>query len=217
MFGDPKYNNKNFPIYILGELCHVSSSKRIYQDEQTTTGIPFLRISDLLLKIETGDIVANTFIKEEQFSLLKRKGLVPNAGDLLVTSRGTLGLCYIITDKDHFYFQDGMISWLSDISSAISPQYLCYLFGVRGFREQFDNISNGSTVNYLSIERLKNLRVMCPKKDSQEKFVSFFTQVNKSKYVVQHVAALLQNSYTYSRRNSHPSFCTMGAEEHGQF
>ena len=77
--------------------------------------------------------------------------------------------------------------------------------------------SLGGLTKYLTLSILGKLNFIVPEVDKQNQFADFVHQVDKSKYVVQHVAALLQNSYTYSRRNSHPSFCTMGAEEHGQF
>ena len=54
MFGDPEYNNRNLPIYKLSDLCEVGSSKRIYQNEQSSDGVPFLRVSDLVNRIDKG-------------------------------------------------------------------------------------------------------------------------------------------------------------------
>lgn len=184
MFGDPEYNDKSWPIRTLGELCSVGSSKRIYQNEQSTEGIPFWRISDLVSKIDTGIVNSELFIPEEKYAELKQAELVPNAGDILVTSRGTLGRCYIIKEDDHFYFQDGMISWVSKYSNGITPLYLQYLFMMPGIRKQIDSMQAGSTVAYLSIAMLKKLRVMLPDKYMQEQFATFVAQVDKSKLAV---------------------------------
>ena len=54
MFGDPEYNTKNLPVFKLSKLCNVGSSKRIYQSEQSAAGIPFLRISDLINRMDAG-------------------------------------------------------------------------------------------------------------------------------------------------------------------
>ena len=181
MFGEPENNNKAWPVKSLDKLCTVGSSKRVYQSEQSSEGVPFWRISDLVSKIDTGTVDSALFISEIKYTELKRAGLVPVTGDILVTSRGTLGRCYIIQDEDCFYFQDGMISWLSNYSEEITPLYLQYLFTMSGFRKQIDNTQAGSTVAYFSIAMLKKLQVMVPDKALQEQFAAFVAQTDKSK------------------------------------
>ena len=66
MFGDTEHNSKNFPIYKLCNLCTVSSSKRIYQNEQSSSGIPFLRISNLVDLIEHSHFETELFIPEDK-------------------------------------------------------------------------------------------------------------------------------------------------------
>lgn len=185
MFGDPEYNNKSWSIQTLDRLCSIGSSKRIYQNEQTSWGIPFWRISDLVSKMDNGFVNSNLFISEKKYDELKQSGLVPVANDILVTSRGTLGRCYIVKEEDSFYFQDGMISWLSNYSEMITPLYLQYLFMMSGFRKQIDNMQAGSTIAYLSIAMLKKLKVMVPSKELQSDFSNFVSQVDNTKANIQ--------------------------------
>lgn len=185
MFGDPEHNNKSWPVQPLDSLCSVGSSKRIYQNEQSADGVPFWRISDLVSKMDTGVADSGLFIPEEKYLELRQSGLVPMAGDILVTSRGTLGRCYIIQEEDRFYFQDGMISWLSNYAESITPLYLQHLFTMNGFRKQIDGMQAGSTVAYLSIAMLKKLRIMVPSEEVQSEFAAFVAQIDKSKSVIQ--------------------------------
>ena len=185
IFGDPENNNKAWKVKFLDNLCTVGSSKRVYQSEQSSEGVPFWRISDLVSKIDTGTVDSALFISKTKYTELKQAGLVPVTGDILLTSRGTLGRCYIIKDEDRFYFQDGMISWLSNYSEEITPLYLQYLFSMSGFRKQIDKLQAGSTVAYLSIAMLKKLQVMVPDKTLQKQFAAFVTQVDKSKLAIQ--------------------------------
>ena len=185
MFGDPEYNNKSWPIQTLDQLCSIGSSKRVYQNEQTSRGIPFWRISDLVSKMDNGFVNSNLFISEKKYGELKQSGLVPVANDILVTSRGTIGRCYIVKEEDSFYFQDGMISWLSNYSEMITPLYLQYLFMMSGFRKQIDSMQAGSTIAYLSIAMLKKLKVMVPSKELQSDFSNFVSQVDKTKVNIQ--------------------------------
>ena len=185
MFGDPEFNTKSWSVQALDNLCEVGSSKRIYQNEQSLEGIPFWRISDLITKMDTGVADSGLFIPEGKYNELKDANLVPIVGDILVTSRGTLGRCYIVKEEDRFYFQDGMISWLSEFDRRITPLYLQHLFTMPGFRKQIDSMQAGSTVAYLSIAMLKKLQVMVPSKDTQDRFAAFVAQIDKSKSVIQ--------------------------------
>ena len=182
MFGDSEHNSKSWPVQPLDSLCSVGSSKRIYQNEQSADGVPFWRITDLVSKMDTGVADSGLFIPEKKYLELRQAGLVPVAGDILVTSRGTLGRCYIIQEEDRFYFQDGMISWLSNYAESITPLYLQHLFTMNGFRKQIDGLQAGSTVAYLSIAMLKKLRIMVPSKEVQSEFAAFVAQIDKSKF-----------------------------------
>ena len=182
MFGDPESNDMKLPVVKMGELFTIGSSKRIYQNEQTKSGVPFFRIADLTEIIETGNNVPSLYISEERYKNLKQNGYVPNPGDILVTARGTLGSCYIVKKTDKFYFQDGMISWMYNMRQDVSANYIYYLFHMPEFRKQFDSTIAGSTVSYLSIAMLKKLEVLLPPLSAQNDFAAFVREIDKSKY-----------------------------------
>ena len=184
MFGDPETNDKNWRILPMSEVCSVGSSKRIYQSEQSSHGIPFLRISDVTNLINCGQMTSDLYIPEEKYQELKTYGQVPAAGDILITSRGTLGQCYIVKEEDRFYFQDGMISWIYRYADKITPMYISHLFSMPGFRKQIDSMQAGSTVSYLSIAMIKKLKVMLPDIKTQQKFAAFVEQTEKTKTTV---------------------------------
>ena len=60
-----------WPTEKLSELCVVSSSKRIYQNEQSTEGVPFLRISDLNERIDNVKNAPELFIPINKYNELK--------------------------------------------------------------------------------------------------------------------------------------------------
>ena len=183
MFGDPEFNNYNWDTFKMAELCTVSSSKRVYQSELTNEGVPFLRISDLVNRMDYNTETCDLFISEEKYSDLLNNGLVPQKDDILVTARGTLGRCYIVKDTDRFYFQDGMITWLSSYSEKIIPVYISYLFSMHGIKKQIEEMQAGSTVAYLSIAMTKKLSIMLPPLDLQTQFADFVQQVDKSRFI----------------------------------
>lgn len=181
MFGDPVKNEKGWIIKELQSISKVGSSKRFYQEELCNSGVPFLKIADILNKIDNKITEISTYISEEQYAELLKQNLVPKENDVLVTSRGTIGKCYIISKDDKFYFQDGMITWLSNFDKYLSPIFIYYSFMMNGIRNQINIMQAGSTVAYLSIAMIKKLNIIVPPLALQKQFADFVQQVDKAK------------------------------------
>ena len=190
MFGDNPTENGKWNIEKLEDVCTVTSSKRIYAEEQSTSGVPFLRISDLVSRIN-GNPINDLFIPNSKFKEFQTKGLVPSVDDILITSRGTLGLCYIIKPEDKFYFQDGMITWLAfENHNKVLSVFIDWLFK-SVLKTKIDNETNGATVKYVSISDLKKLQIPVPQIELQNDFAAFVQQIDKSKFenTTQEIAA----------------------------
>ena len=195
MFGDPVTNPKGWEVRELGDVFDVGSSKRVYQEQQTAIGVPFLRISDLVERIEGNMESCSLFISEEQYDAFMQKRQVPNPGDILVTSRGTLGRCYIVQETDKFYFQDGMISWLKKGKAEISSIFIKHLFTMQEIKRQINESPTGTTVGYLSIARLGKIMVLYPDIEVQSQFEGFVQQVETQKSLFQQSLAKLEQNY----------------------
>ena len=194
MFGDP-VDGVLWAKQKLSDLYQVKSSKRIYAREQTKSGVPFLRLADVGSLIDSGMADSGLFISEERFEELKVRGQVPAPDDVLVTARGTLGRCYVIKPADHFYFQDGMITWLAASENSPLPSYLLAIFDNPHFIEQLSNNCSGTTVRYLSISDLANVTIPVAPLALQEEFAAFASQVDKSRFIAQQQIEKLQMLY----------------------
>lgn len=181
MFGDPTINSKGWEILKIGEICEVTSSKRIYQSEQTKSGIPFYKISDFPNLIEYGYSDTEIFISQAKYEELKLQKLVPNKNDLLITSRGTLGLCYIVKDGDRFYFQDGMITWLRNLKPTVLSAFLGFMFQSSLFKNQIEKAQNGSTIAYLSISMIRKFDMIVPPIKLQQHFATQVEVIEQQK------------------------------------
>ena len=199
MFGDPIENPKGWNISHFSDICEVTSSKRVYQSEWQSSGIPFLRISDFSQLTESNDdIDAELFISKEKYDELKLNDQVPSAGDILVTARGTLGVCYIVKKKDCFYFQDGMITWLKNLDERVLSQFVVFLFKNHSFRRQIDKSQSGSTVAYLSISMLKKFVLPVPPLTLQQSFAEKIQSIEKQKESIRASIADTQKLLDYT-------------------
>lgn len=198
MFGDPVENEKGWEVKRLGDVCEVTSSKRVYQSEWRTFGIPFYRISDFTQLVNNVAFDAELFISPEKYDELKGNGQVPNAGDILVTSRGTLGNCYIVKNSDCFYFQDGMITWLKAIDDSLLSLFIVFLFRNNSFRSQIEKCQSGTTVAYLSISMLKKFKLPVPPLALQQTFAEKIEAIEKQKATIAQSITETQKLFNYT-------------------
>ena len=169
----------------IGELFEVGSSKRILQSELTTYGIPFYRVTDLINRINDRPVDIKQYVDELKYMTLIKDKYVPQAGDFLITARGTIGEIYEVKQNDRFYFQDGMITWLKRKNNYINSLFFMELVKTDWFKRQFYSSNNGTTISYLSITDTRHLKVLLPALNLQLQFAQEVYQINKLKSDVQ--------------------------------
>ncbi|MBQ0019147.1 MAG: restriction endonuclease subunit S [Bacteroidales bacterium] len=185
MFGDPVENEKGWEVKKLGETFKVTSSKRVMQEEWTDEGVPFYKVSDLINVISHSSTDASVYISEQKYQELLECNAVPKEFDILVTARGTIGKCYVISRNDRFYFQDGMITWLTENNGSVLPCYIVGLFNSARFIENLCSSVNQSTVAYLSIKQLSSKHVPLPPLPLQQTFASRIEAIEEEKQKIQ--------------------------------
>lgn len=175
-------NTHSIETMEIGELFEVGSSKRILQSELTTYGIPFYRVTDLINRINDRPVDIKQYVDELKYMTLIKEKYVPQAGDFLITARGTIGKIYEVKQNDKFYFQDGMITWLKRKNNYINNLFFMELVKTDWFRRQFYSSNNGTTISYLSITDTRHLKVLLPVLNLQLQFAQEVYQINKLKF-----------------------------------
>lgn len=184
MFGDPVTNEREWEVKEIQEIFKVTSSKRILQSEWKENGIPFFKVAEIVALIKGEKINPSVFIDETNYEELCKANLVPTEGDILITSRGTLGQCYIVKKGDRFYFQDGMITWLSPKKNLATPIFTKGVFLNDSFFESLSNIANNSTIAYISIKQLSKMRLILPPLPLQQTFATKIEAIESQKALI---------------------------------
>jgi type I restriction enzyme S subunit len=155
----------------LNELVEVGSSKRIFYNEYVKEGIPFYRSKEIIEKHNRRNVSSELYISNERYELIKEKFGVPKAGDILLTSVGTIGIPYIV-ENDGFYFKDGNLTWFRNFNKSLNNKFLYYyLISPLGIAK-LDNISIGSTQKALTINGLKEIEINLPPLPEQKAIAS---------------------------------------------
>lgn len=167
---------KNWTIKKLGELCSITSSRRIYKDEYVEEGISFYRGKEIINLSKNEAIKEPIFISLERYNELKGKYGIPEVGDILLISIGaTLGIPLLIKTKKEFYFKDGNVTWFKDYSNEIYSQYIYnWLRSDYGNRVLWSSII-GSAQPALTIDAIKRISIEFPPYEIQRKIASILS------------------------------------------
>lgn len=154
----------------LGQVCEITSSKRIFASEYRATGIPFYRGKEIIEKQKGNPISTQLFISESRYEEIKTKYGCPEAGDILLSSVGTLGVPYVVKNEQ-FYFKDGNLTWLKNFKD-LNSKFLYYWILSPECKHQIDTKCIGSTQKALTIETLLRFNVLLPSLPIQENIVA---------------------------------------------
>lgn len=164
----------------LKDICLITSSKRIFEKEYVSEGIPFIRGQEItdrsLLK---SNIKFECYISKKRFEEIKEKYIIPKKHDILITAVGTIGnVCYL--DKDvEFYFKDGNILHLTNFNEKIYPLYLYYYMKSDFFHKQINVSMIGAVQKALTIKMLSDILIEIPSLNEQKKIATILSVIDK--------------------------------------
>lgn len=156
-----------FKSVCLGDICDITSSKRIFAKDYVSNGIPFYRGKEIIEKHNLQKVSQPLFISVKKFNEIKEKYGTPEIGDVLLTSVGTLGVPWLVDEKD-FYFKDGNLTWFHAHKNDLLPRYLYLWLISTDAQNQINSSYIGSTQKALTIESLKKLSINLPSVTDQQ-------------------------------------------------
>lgn len=190
MFGDPIINEKRWKRVVMGDICEIGSSKRIFEKEYVASGVPFYRTKEIVELSRGCEISTELYITRERFEELKEKYGVPVENDLLISAVGTIGIIWVVDGKQDFYFKDGNLIKI-DASTAFDSLYMKYL--LEKLIENYKNkMSTGTAYSALTISGLKEMVAYDVPISLQKRFAAFAQQVERLKSTTKESLAKLQ-------------------------
>lgn len=183
MFGDPLTENGRYSKVPLGSLAEVGSSKRIFEKEYVSEGIPFYRTKEIVELSKGNGITTELFITKERYDEICSEYGAPQKGDLLISAVGTIGVIWIVDGKNDFYFKDGNLLRVS-VTEKFVPEYLKHLLEALISAYKLE-MSSGTAYAALTISALKKMIVYDVPHAEQEQFAAFVEQTDKSKVAIQ--------------------------------
>lgn len=159
----------------LGDCCEITSSKRIFYSEYADFGIPFYRSKEIIECSQGQSISEPLYITTQRYNEIKCKFGTPIAGDMLLTSVGTIGVPYIVKATDKFYFKDGNLTWFRQFTNKLYSKYLFYWINSKEGASVLNNATIGSSQKALTISALKNIEITLPPIDYQRRIADILS------------------------------------------
>ena len=150
----------------LSEQCEVITDGDHLPPPKTSSGIPFLVISDVAagrLNFENTRFVPREYFDEIQAS---RK---PRSGDVLLTVTGSYGIPVEVDVDREFCFQRHIALVRS---SKFLPRFLVYLFLSPKSKRYFEHVATGAAQKTVSLSNLRSMNVCCPSVADQRRLVA---------------------------------------------
>jgi restriction endonuclease S subunit len=163
----------------LGSITEITSSKRIFQEEYVSEGIPFYRTKEIVELSKGEEISLELFISRDRYNEIKERFDVPKKGEILLSAVGTLGISWVINDDREFYFKDGNLVWIKDIKNAL-PEYIKMALD-HTFILELSKMSFGAAYKALTIIKLKEMKIPFPTIEIQHLIIS---QIQKEQALV---------------------------------
>lgn len=186
-----KIVNGNFKEKNIGELYNLIDGDRGRNYPKKSD---FFEKGDCLF-LTTKNVRPNGFKFEEIQFISKEKDKELRAGklsrgDLVITTRGTLGNVGIYDDSvqyDHIRINSGMLI-LRDKSNEVKNQYLIKFIQSPFFTLQLKKMQSGTAQPQIPVGTLKYIKINFPGKDIQERIIqeieSHFSVIDKLKEVI---------------------------------
>ena len=189
-------NNLGWKTAKLSKYFDITSSKRVFQSEWTTNGIPFYRAREIVKLVNNNYIDNELFISKSMYDEYSKKYGKIQKNDLLITGVGTIGICYLVKETDEFYFKDGNLIWLKPKNNNINSKFVKYLFQSNYIINQINNFGNGTTVATYTIDNANETKIFIPSIEEQNRIANLFTSLDKK---IELETKKLQDLKTYKK------------------
>ncbi len=166
---------KDWKEFRFGEVCEVTSSKRVFLSDYVKEGVPFYRSKEVIEKFNGNEISVELYISKEQYQKFKSKFGVPLKDDILLTSVGTIGVPYKVKENEFFYFKDGNLTWIKKYKKDIDPSFLFQWIRSEIGQKTIQQNLIGSSQPALTIDAIKKLKIHLPSITAQRRIASILS------------------------------------------
>lgn len=178
MFGDPVSATRAEKVE-LSELCEKITDGEHGSVTRTSQGHPFLNAKHIL---KNGNIDWNTitFIGDAEHKKIYKR-CNPEAGDILLTTTGTIGNVAIMPECEEVSMDRG-ITLLKLNHKKVTSEFVAEMLKQESVQIYMGANVHASAIGHLFMNKVKKIPVILPTMEKQMEFTGFVQAVTKSKF-----------------------------------
>lgn len=157
-------------IVKLGDICEIKGGVSYPPQKVLTEGTPYIRIQDLFNE----KIYPKTFVSPDNIN----PGLRIKEKDILISVKGTIGKIALATKIDVDSIASSGIYTLRLKNKELETAYLLLALKSRFVQEQLKKITQGATIQYVSINDLRGLEIPLISVQQQKELFSKLKEIN---------------------------------------
>lgn len=181
MFGDPKLNPNGYPVHQLSEYIHfITSGSRGWAEYCVDDGSEwFITIKN----VKDCHVTTDNMQPVNAPDNAEAKRTRVQEGDLLISITADLGRTGVVTKEiaDHGAYINQHLTCIRLNRSVLEPLYVAYFMESSAGKEQFISKNQSAVKAGLNFNSINTLRLTVPPLTSQQEFLRFVAQVDKSK------------------------------------
>lgn len=181
MFGDPDENPYNWEVTTINDVCSSivrgpfgsSLKKEFFVPKSDST----VKVYEQQHAIKKNDRLGTYYVTNEKYESLKR--FECKSGDILMSCSGTMGELYQLPER----CEKGIINQALckfTLNNKMLP--IVFLESMKYVVEQMDKKGSGIQ-NISAVSYVKAMKLCLPPIEVQKRFVEFYNQIDKSKFV----------------------------------
>ena len=176
MFGD----NQTLEFQTLENICSIITDGTHQPPKFTTTGIPFLFVSNIAGNKITYE--TEKFISERTYEELYKRTPI-EIGDVLLSTVGSYGHPAIVETDNKFLFQRH-IAYLKPKKDFINSIYFHGALLSPDAQKQIEERVKGIAQKTLNLSEIRKIKIPVPPIELQNDFAAFVHQIDKSKFEI---------------------------------
>lgn len=175
------FERSNYNIKRLGDVCTKITDGTHKTPLYQLSGVTFISAKNIVNeKLDFSDV---KYISESEYNEIQNR-CQTEKGDILLSKSGSLGIPVIFNEK----FPVGLFESLAVIKydrDILNCRFLCEQLKCESIQKQFRSGTKGVAIKHLHLNILKNINVIVPPIDLQNKFADIVKQIDKQKFVIE--------------------------------
>ena len=182
MFGDPIMNPKRYPVHQLSEyISSLTSGSRGWAQYCVENGTEwFITIKN----VKDCHITTDNMQPVNAPDNAEAKRTKVQEGDLLISITADLGRTGVVTKEiaEHGAYINQHLSCIRVNKEVLHPLFVAHYMESTAGKEQFTAKNQSAVKAGLNFNSINSLKLYVPPLKEQEEFITFITQVTKSKF-----------------------------------